>query len=351
MRRGPGPAKRARPRALAGALPAINMASRDWEEIMHRFVLIDAARRRSLTRLLCALPLVVVTGVAPAAAQGQMHAVPPQGEKMPMDKAAKVMDADPSMKKMPMDQRMTVLEFVAGNMVFVLQHEMGHAQISERRLPVLGARDEDAADTFAILTMLEMGNVMSYRVLEQAAMGWFLTAKRSEREGEMLEFYEAHALDKQRAYQIVCLMVGYDKNMFKQLADDSKLPQSRRESCGADYRFAQRGWEEILRPHRRAPDQEKAEIEIMYGEAKGKLKVFADAAQAARLLENLRDYAADTFQWNAPFKIVMMSCGQSNANWNPFTRQVTLCYEMAQELAELYVKYGKGMKPTKKKRA
>jgi Putative metallopeptidase len=325
------------------------MASQDWEEIMHRFVLIDAARRRSLTWLLRALPLVLVTGAAPAMAQGQMHAVPPQAEKMPMDKAAKVMDADPGMKKMPMSQRMTVLEFVAGNMVFVLQHEMGHAQISERRLPVLGARDEDAADTFAILTMLEMGNVMSYRVLEQAAMGWFLTAKRAERQGDMLEFYEAHALDKQRAYQIVCLMVGYDKDMFKQLADDSKLPQSRRESCGADYRFAQRGWEEILRPHRRAPDQKKANTEVIYEEAKGKLKVFAEAAAAARLLENLSDYAVNTFQWNDNLTFVMKTCGQSNANWDPFTRRVTLCYEMAQELAELYVKYGKGMKPAKKK--
>jgi hypothetical protein len=312
--------------------------------------LIDAAWRRSRPWLLYTLPFVVLSAPPAALAQGKMHAVPPKAHMMPMDKAVKAMDADAGMKKMPMNQRMSIAEFVAGNLVFVLQHEMGHAQISERKLPVLGARDEDAADVFAILTMLEMGDVMSYRVLEQAAMGWFLTAQRGERQGDMLEFYEAHGLDKQRAYQIVCLMVGYDKDMFKQLADDSKLPESRRESCGADYRFAQRGWAEILAPHRRAPDHPKTEIEIMYGEAKGKLKMFADAAQAARLLENLRDYAAQTFVWNAPFKIVMTSCGQANANWNPFTRQVTLCYEMAQELAELYVKYGKAMKPAKKKK-
>jgi hypothetical protein len=293
---------------------------------------------------------LIVGLIAGAPLQAQMHATPPQAEKMPMDKAAKTMDADPGMKKMPMNQRMSVLEFVAGNMVFVLQHEMGHAQISERKLPVLGARDEDAADVFAILTMLEMGNVMSYRVLEQAAMGWFMTAKRDEKSGNMLEFYEAHGLDKQRAYQIVCLMVGYDAEMFKKLADDSKLPKSRRESCGADYRFAHRGWQELLKPHRRAPDQPKTEIKIEYGEAKGKLAVFADAARAARLLENLAEYAADQFVWSSPFTVAMTSCGQANANWNPFTRRVTLCYEMAQELAELYVKYGKGMKPAAAKR-
>jgi len=32
-------------------------------------------------------------------------------------------------------------------------------------------------------------------------------------------------------------------------------------------------------------------------------------------------------------------------------RLVTLCYEMAQELAELYVKYGKAMKEAKKKKS
>lgn len=315
----------------------------------YTFFIADEAERKGLLRLPCALFFILLSAAAPVNAQ--MHAVPPQAHKMPMDKAVKTMDSDPRMKKMPMNQRISIMEFVAGNLVFVLQHEMGHAQISERKLPVLGARDEDAADVFAILTMLEMGNVMSYRVLEQAAMGWFLTAKRDEKAGNMLEFYEAHGLDKQRAYQIVCLMVGYDAEMFKRLADDSKLPKSRRESCGADYRFAHRGWEALLKPHRRAPDQPKTQIDIVYGEAKGKLALYAEAARTARLLENLAEYAADQFTWSSPFTVTMTSCGQSNANWNPFTRKVTLCYEMAEELAQLYSKFGKEMKPAIAKRA
>jgi hypothetical protein len=36
------------------------------------------------------------------------------------------------------------VEFVAGNMLFVLLHELGHAAITEMGLPVLG-RMEDAA--------------------------------------------------------------------------------------------------------------------------------------------------------------------------------------------------------------
>jgi len=240
---------------------------------------------------------------------------------------------------------------VAGNLVFVLQHEMGHAQVSERALPVLGARDEDAADVFATLSMLNMRSVMSERVLEQAAMGWFLAAKRDESAGNMLTFYEEHALDKQRAYQIVCLMVGADPEKFKRLADESKLPKSRRETCGGDYRNSSYAWEELLKPHRRAADAPKTKIDVIYGEATGKLGVYAQAARSMRLLENLAGAAAEDFTWKAPLSLEMRSCGQSGARWSPFMRKITLCYEMAADLADVYRKYGKGMKPVAEKRA
>jgi len=234
-------------------------------------------------------------------------------------------------------------EFVAGNLVYVLMHELGHAQISERALPVLGGRDEDAADVYAITTMLAMGTTMSDWVLEQSAIGWFLLAKREERTRATLTFYDEHGLDKQRAYQIVCLMVGSDPKKFKQLADESKLPDSRRESCGPDYRNASYSWQELLKPHRRSPDRPKTRIDVVYGEAKGKLKVHADSARAMRLLETLADWAADEYVWKAPLTIEMRACGETGANWSPFTRKIVLCYELAEELAEVYRKYGKGM--------
>ena len=296
-----------------------------------------------------ALAFVVLAGA------GSVHAQPTgassQKSGMPMDRAAQMLDRDPNMKNMSQHQRMGVLEFVGGNLVYVLMHEMGHAQISERALPVLGGRDEDAADVYAITAMLGMGNMMSDRVLEQSAMGWFLMAKRGEKSGAMLTFYDEHGLDKQRAFYIVCLMVGSDPKKFRHLADESKLPESRRESCGPDYRNASFSWRELLKPHRRGPDQPKTKIEVVYGEAKGKLKIFADSARSMRLLETLADWAADEYVWKAPFTIEMKTCGETGANWSPFTRKVMLCYEMAEELAEVYRKYGKRMKAAARKPA
>jgi hypothetical protein len=321
------------------------------EEIMRSGMSGVAIRRFILGPVLCAL----LAGAGPLLAQpGPKNATAANAKPapvMPMDDAARMLDSDPALKNLSQNQRMDVLAFVAGNLVFVLQHEMGHAQVSERALPVLGARDEDAADVFATLSMLNMRSVMSERVLEQAAMGWFLSAKRDESAGNMLTFYEEHALDKQRAYQIVCLMVGADPEKFKRLADESKLPKHRRETCGGDYRNSSYAWEELLKPHRRAPDAPKTKIDVVYGEATGKLGVYAQSAQSMRLLENLAAAAADEFTWKAPLTLEMRSCGQSGARWSPFQRKIILCYEMAADLADVYRKYGKGMKPMAQKPA
>jgi Putative metallopeptidase len=74
-------------------------------------------------------------------------------------------------------------EFVSGNMLFVLCHEIAHAAITQMGLPVLG-RAEDAADSFAALRMIRLGSDFSHRVLADAAQGWFLSNRRDQTTGE-----------------------------------------------------------------------------------------------------------------------------------------------------------------------
>src|SRR3954453_16695765 len=54
-------------------------------------------------------------------------------------------------------QRDQLIEFIIGNTLFTLTHELGHAVISEFQLPVIG-REEDAADAFATLALLHVGS-------------------------------------------------------------------------------------------------------------------------------------------------------------------------------------------------
>src|SRR5262249_45097062 len=54
------------------------------------------------------------------------------------------------LKKIPDKMREPLVEFISGNMFFVLLHELGHAAMQELGMPVLG-REEDQADNFAIM--------------------------------------------------------------------------------------------------------------------------------------------------------------------------------------------------------
>ena len=294
---------------------------------------------------LCALLFVLMLGTAPALSQTPPAQAPVQapaaGTKM--DDGVRELSSDPRMRSMSQRQQRDLIEFVTGNMLFVGFHELGHAVIHELGLPVLG-REEDAADSFATIALLKIGTDFSYNVLVQAARGWFLSARRDHKEGDMLLFYDAHGLDKQRAFQIVCLMVGSNEDQFKELADWVQMPASRQDTCAGDYSNAQFSWNAELKPHLRAPDQPKSKIDVAYEPVTGKLDVYARSFRAIGFLETIAGYAADLLVWPHPFSVVMQGCGDANASWNPEVRKEILCYEMAEDFAELYRGYTENRK-------
>jgi Putative metallopeptidase len=246
----------------------------------------------------------------------------------------------PQLKKLTPEDRENAVQFVVGNMLFVFLHELAHAAIADLGLPVLG-REEDAADEFAILRMLWHGTSLTHRVLTDATKGWFFSARRDRKEREPLAFYDEHSLDQQRAYHIVCLMVGNNPNDMVDLANEMKLPDDRRESCKREFERASSSWHKVLQPHRRQPDESKVDIETIYGEGKGDLASYAQGFRTMRLLETVAGFTADELAWPVPFTLEMQSCGFINARWNDETRKLTLCYELAADFAELGRDFGK----------
>jgi Putative metallopeptidase len=311
---------------------------------------IRGAAIRRLIRLLrmCPLLCVLLVGAGPTFAQS----APPESEQFQarVDEVARSLASNPRLKNLTQQQRRDLTEFVVGNMLFVLLHEMGHTLISEMGLPVLG-RQEDAADAFAAVTLLKIGSAFSHRVLVEAGRGWFLSARRDEKKGYQLAFYDEHGLDKQRAYNIVCLMVGSDPDKFADLADQTKMPESRQETCAGDFSNASWSWEMALKPHRRAAEQPKTKIETIYGEGKGGYDVYARGFRSIRLLETVAEHAADQYVWRRPFALEMQTCGSPNAHWELTTQKLTLCYELAGEFSDLYRDYGlaAGTKTQKRK--
>jgi hypothetical protein len=250
-------------------------------------------------------------------------------------------DADPKLKQYAPKRVQAVAEFVVGNMLFVLLHETAHTAITQMGLPVLG-RMEDAADTFATLRLIRIGSEFSHRVLTEAAQGWFMADRRDRDTGDKVAFYDEHELNQQRAYQIVCLMVGSDVDMFKELALETKLPESRQDTCAGDFSNAAYSWDLLLKPHLRAPDQPKAEIGAVYGPAEGRNARARQVLSSVRLLETVAEHIADQYAWPADFSLEMASCGFPNARWELQTHKLTMCYELAIDFSDLYRSYGPG---------
>ena len=306
---------------------------------MSSLLITPSAFHRHGTRIFFRIgALLIVFLLGAGLAYSQTAPTSTRAPRAKMDDGVRELGTNSRLKGMSQQQQMDMIEFVAGNMLFVGFHELGHGIIHELGLPVLG-REEDAADFFATIAMINMNTDFSNRVLVQAARGWFLMDRRDRKEGEKLAFYDEHGLDKQRAYQIVCLMVGWDEDRFKELADWVKMPQSRQDSCGGDYSNAQYSWNAELKPFRRAPDQPKSKVDIEYGPATGKMDVYARTFRAIGFLETIANYAADLVVWPRPISIVMQSCGESNAEWTPGGHKELLCYEMAEEFLELYRGY------------
>src|SRR5215831_9082432 len=212
------------------------------------------------TKTTLALALILGTASNALAAAGHQNVAPSHDV------------SEAHVEKVPAKQR-DLTEFVVGNMLFVGFHELGHALVGQLRLPVLG-REEAAADSFATMALLEEGTEFSVNVLLQAVRGWLLMDRRSRKLGDEVEFHDAHDLDRQRAFEIVCLMVGSDQKQFKELADRVRLPQDRRQSCHYDYESAKNSWNELLEAHRRSADQPNSAVAAVYAEG-GELDAFA----------------------------------------------------------------------------
>jgi hypothetical protein len=261
-----------------------------------------------------------------------------------IEKVARDLATDPRMKKLPEWRRREAVEFVTGNMLFIVVHELGHAIMSEMELAVLG-REEDAADAFAIFTGLKIGTDFSRNVLVEAAGGWYLSNLRDKKEGQRPLFYDEHGLNAQRAYQIICFLVGSDPTRFRRLADRTEMPKSRQESCKGDYAVTAWSWEKALKPYLRKPDQPPTRIDAIYGDAPGKLAVFARSFRTLHFLESIIQHA-NAYAWPKPFALEMRTCnGKADARWSPSQHKIIICYEIVSDFADLYREYGDNLRP------
>lgn len=135
-----------------------------------------------------------------------------------------------------------VMDTVLGAAEATLLHELGHAVIDLRDLPISGS-EEDVADQFAVWQAVEgLDNPDLVLSFEYGFRIWD-------------DFYDQpdddqHAAHIQRSANLLCWLYGSDPEGWADLVDDEPLTQDRADWCGDEWDQIRRAWTAFLKPTR-----------------------------------------------------------------------------------------------------
>lgn len=226
-------------------------------------------------------------------------------------------------------------QFTRGTLRFVILHELGHGLVDLYDLPVLG-REEDAADRFATFWMSpdSQGEDGTDAV---AAMEWWLaSAKQSDASREQLPWWDEHGMDEQRAYQIACLLYGASPDDFGPLAGRMGIPERSRRRCLNEAVQNTVSWSKLLKGQvSQLRNLDGYFTNLTYMEAGPDTADAAELAKRYGILEEAREIIRQFRHTdvNTTVKVIGRDCGVSNAFWNSETKELTLCYELVNEVA------------------
>ena len=131
-------------------------------------------------------------------------------------------------------------------LVFILLHELGHAIIHELDLPTVG-REETAADEFATLVSAQaLGD--GGRQTALVAANWFKLMGNSQVQLEELAFWDEHALDSQRFYNILALLYAADPQATSAIVTPL-VPYTRLHTATERYPQRAANWKRLLSPY------------------------------------------------------------------------------------------------------
>jgi len=307
-----------------------------------------------ITALLASTSLAILLGIASANAQtpAAPAATPPSPGaaelEARMDAAVKHLMREPRLKNVPEKQVRDRFEFVAGNVIFATMHEVGHMLIAEMALYVLG-REEDAADSFAVVAGLKLNDSLSDEILMQSARGWFMSDLRNKKQKIKNVFYDEHGLDEQRAYNIVCIMVGSNPEKYSKLADITRMPEERQGTCQGDYSNASWSWDKALAPYMRKDDQPRTPASVTYGDSK-KYENIERAMREMKILEAVAGFLSSRFVFSrGPVGLEAKECNTPGAFWDLKTRKIYVCYELAVDFIDMYRGYSAALRKEARK--
>lgn len=206
-------------------------------------------------------------------------------------------------------------DYVEGNILGTLYHELGHALIDVLEPVVLG-QEEDAADVLAVVLAHDLWEEdYARRVASATALSFWLSSE----EGYETAYWDVHGPDEQRYYNTVCLFYGADPEGRADFAQEFELPEDRAEYCGDEFALASDSWGAYL-----------DDIALEETDPPAKSLTFADEGGDAEIAALLMDEVTDLnalYALPAKVGVFLEPCGEANAFYDPETQRISICTE------------------------
>lgn len=221
------------------------------------------------------------------------------------------------------------MAYVEANVLATLYHEIGHALIDKMQLPVF-AREEDAADTFAIIVTEILHSPEKAELIAWASADQYLQLNHQARNYDP-DYADVHSHDLVRFYNTICLYYGGDVDLRDDFAEENGLPEGRAETCEEERMLAERSWVGVLRQIERTEEKadnfdwliidEIAESNNQYVIASRKVIQDAVAEFNAR------------FSTDFKIRVRMTKCNEDNAFYDSYSSKILMCNELIPPLS------------------
>jgi len=153
-----------------------------------------------------------------------------------------------SAPKEPGPAGLTSVDAVAGQFLYVVAHEFGHAMFDLLQTPSFGSA-EDAADEFSTYMMLHLGKEDARRLISGAAYSYRNAMQDSASIVPLQAFSDMHSMPAQRFYNLLCIAYGADPTTFSYVVQEKFLPEARARDCKREYDEVAFAFKNLIGPH------------------------------------------------------------------------------------------------------
>jgi hypothetical protein len=248
---------------------------------------------------------------------------------------------------LPADLRRQVDFLARGAMISIFFHEAGHMLISELDLPAIGP-EEDAADEFATFFLTSQLQAASEEeksvyaaIVYAGALFWKISAAR--KDISQFPFYDEHAPEARRYYNVLCIATGADPLRFIPMAVKDGVPENRLAECAAEYKKKYAAWETLIKPHMHGAlarmFHSGGRMALRLGPVeKSEWLPFELTYRQGGFFQSMLDDMSDLYNLPNDIGVIIKSCnGMVNAWWAPREQAITLCHDMFAHVTQVFV--------------